>query len=144
MRRANSTPPREQQVLGYWANKAPDAFGVDVSQSINRAPLCKRAHMPSLMPDGHYFLFEPPFVRPLLGKECMHMQGFPMKYLNSIDVDNHTLMDLAGNSFTASVFMEVLLATLASLSGAKIELAPAVGADTTATEVDELLKLVES
>ena len=70
-------PPREKQVLGYWANKAPDAFGVDVSQSINRTPLCKRAHMPSLMPTGHYFLFEAPFIRPLLGKECMHMQGFP-------------------------------------------------------------------
>ena len=66
-----------------------------------------------------------------------------MQYLNDIDVDNHTMMDLAGNSFTASVFMGVLLATLVSLSGAKIELAPAVDADTTATEVDELLELVE-
>ena len=65
-------PEREQDIVGYWENR-PDAFAVDTSQTINRAPLSRNSIMSSLMPEGHYYLFSR--QRPLLGFECLKLQG---------------------------------------------------------------------
>lgn len=124
----STIPDRGQQTMGYLIKMIPDWSVVDSSQDIRRPYHSSGSTMYALTTVVN------PWVRranrPMIGVECLLLQGFPeevlMKRLDMAVTDNDStandpahvpythdlvLKDLAGNAFSA----EVVLAVLAGL-----------------------------
>ncbi|KAB5515260.1 hypothetical protein GE09DRAFT_1263776 [Coniochaeta sp. 2T2.1] len=134
------TPPAHSWI-GYWARETPrviDLFdnvyqlmrtraGCDmnfkaamfnISQSLDRMPItvAKFGIAPIITPSGMPTLSMG--ARPLLGVECLALQGIPRNHLRLGGESHKELRDLAGNAMTATVVGAVILATFIAASSA--------------------------
>ena len=119
--------------------------GVDLSQSLNRAPAThvfssgskkrKQVVVPTILPNSLIWLMFPldgvvsadgdppsshanlPEEPPLTGVEQMCLRGWPTHDTNLVNVQHHhsVLRDLSGNMFTGTVFLSMMLALLFSV-----------------------------
>ena len=107
--------PREKMVLAYELKLHPDAFAVDISQSPGWCGIGSDGALPTIIPRARIWLrqgegFE---ERPLSGKECLMVHGFPKENLDrSADITDRLFADLAGNSFQGFSFMAALIAAV--------------------------------
>ena len=104
-------PHREQAVLNFYLQKVPDACSIDTSQSIDRVGCGKHGMLRTLLSKSKPWLVDR--HRPLLGREALCAQGFPMELLADARFPSDCqARDLAGNMFSAPVVMAVLCGVL--------------------------------
>lgn len=133
--RVTSASPPARSWIEYWAHETPriiDLFdnmyqqfltraGCDmnykaalfnISQNLDRMPVCiaKLGIAPIITPAGMPTLSY--LGRPLLGVECLVLQGIPKNRLRLSGESHRELRDLAGNAMTVTVIGATILATL--------------------------------
>ena len=105
--------------MRWW----PAATAVDLSQRIDRLSVGFDNQLPTICPSSRFWLlpdnknkrrkYEHRF---LLGREALHIQGFPVEWLKKCNADDvpseNQLADLAGNAFTSCVVLRVLIGLL--------------------------------
>jgi site-specific DNA-cytosine methylase len=94
----------------------------NISQNLDRMPIsiAKFGIAPIITPAGMPTLSN--LARPLLGVECLTLQGIPKNRLRLAGESHRELRDLAGNAMTATVVGAVILATLMAAGGALSEI----------------------
>eukprot|EP00971_Amphidinium_carterae_P336684 6473191-Amphidinium_carterae.2 len=108
-------PERCQVVLGHAFQDVPGLCFVDCYQSLGREFTSNEPAVISTIVPGSK-IWSIAQRRVLLGKELLAIQMMPLELLDVAvkqGVSDHRMADLAGNSFTGSVFGSVALAALA-------------------------------
>ncbi len=115
-------PPREKEIAIYGAHLAestPGVFSIDVSQRLGRTPLGSGEALPTILPGAKTYLLRE--NRLLLGVEALRAQGFPTQWVEEAlcagSVSDHFLHDLAGNAFSLTVLLAVLIGIHDQLGG---------------------------
>eukprot|EP00971_Amphidinium_carterae_P352985 6492788-Amphidinium_carterae.3 len=107
-------PERCQVVLGHAFHDVPGLRFVDCYQSLGREfTSSEPAAVSTIVPGSKIWSVQ--HKRLLLGKEVLAIQMMPLELLDVAakqGVSDHQMADLAGNSFTGSVFGSVALAAL--------------------------------
>ena len=118
-------------MLAIAMHEKPGAAIIDVSQNPGRTrtvereagqPLCSRA----ILPNSSLFMVDESLpARPLLGRECLTLSGFPWQKSPELlrrkkghgeEFSDSLLMDLSGNAFGGSVVLAVVLSCLMSIA----------------------------
>ncbi|CAE7578899.1 CHT1 [Symbiodinium sp. CCMP2592] len=86
----------------------------DLSQQVSRGCWRDDGYVPTLTTAGSLYSFH--HHRPILGEECMRLNGFPVEDLDLEGFTDNELKFLAGNAMSVSVVGAVLLAGLVSVS----------------------------
>ena len=104
-----------QMVLGHAMSENSSLKFADVYQSLGREFSSIDPDVVStIVPGSHIWSDE--LKRPLLGRELLAMQMVPEEVLlraNAFGVSDKLMSDLAGNSFTGSVFAAVAIGAIA-------------------------------
>lgn len=98
--------------LAYCCISQPAGVCFDLHQRIGRASVGSEAVYPTLVPNC--CIWDVSLAWPVLGLECLALQGFPLQQLHSdklaeLGLSDSILKDLAGNSFAAPCFFAVLM-----------------------------------
>lgn len=111
---------REKQGLAFWLEADPAITALDVYPSIGRMARGYEGILPTLVPGSKVVLVKQ--RRILSGLEALANQGFPAPLLRKLadsgdmKVESDPLFaDLAGNAYSGSVVLAVLLGVLAGL-----------------------------
>ena len=110
----NTLTPRCQMVLGHALNNNQSCFFVDCYQSLQREFVSSSKTECSTIVPGSV-LWSTALARPLLGPELLKIQGLPDSVVEraiSEKISDHSMTDLAGNSFTGFVFAAAAIAAL--------------------------------
>ena len=95
------------------------AHVMDISQTLKFARMCSNKDaIYTITPHGQHFLFrgvEAP--RPLHGLEAMALQAIPWPSVRDVDAwDSHQLIDLAGNAFTGTIPIVLMMVVFSHMS----------------------------
>ncbi len=113
-------PRREKDVLAYALASTPEMITVDISARLDRASVSTSLPLQCLTASSKLYLWKAPmgsgdamvFNRLLLGWEALAMQGYPPRILEALQDSAPTdtqMCDLAGNAFSATSILAVLL-----------------------------------
>eukprot|EP00439_Symbiodinium_sp_Y106_P045959 s4776_g5.t2 len=86
----------------------------DLSQQVSRGCWRDDGYVPTLTTAGSLYSFH--HHRPIVGEECLRLNGFPVEELDIEGFTDNELKFLAGNAMSVSVVGAVLLASLVSVS----------------------------
>ena len=113
-------PKREQEIVTYALAAQPGLLSVDISMRIDRASITSGDSVATLTPGSKPYLMyhqaiaetnkRAPMNRLRLGYEGLELQGFPVQALQDTStLSDPQMMDLAGNAFSSTVLMSILL-----------------------------------
>jgi len=109
---------REQVCLGYAMKFMKEASVADISQSLNRITIGTHDTSPTCTPGGNLWFLSRPSedgeIRPFIGTEMLAMQGYPVEEFTAEleKIGQTDQADLAGNAFSSTVYLAVLMAVL--------------------------------
>jgi len=111
-------PERGQVTLGYLTHLMPGWTAIDWNQDVRRPYFSSSTTLYTLLPNVQPFARRA--KRPLIGIECMMLQGIPRQVLldnaaTEARVSDACLRDLAGNAFAGTVHVAVLAGVLAGM-----------------------------
>lgn len=121
---------REQKNLVFCWFVEPDMRFIDITPSLSRVAIVKTNVLTTIVPNARWLIVAGGRFRPILGIETLSMQGMPIDVLIKFDnvnrglgdmnVDN-VFSDLAGNSFSGSIFGAMLVSVVVNLPTPAIE-----------------------